>query len=80
MDNVFDGDTREISAKTERQNKTVIADTKRRMEEVRNRLRKKARAEERQQILDDVFSDLSDKEQKSKAVVSSSVADSILDD
>lgn len=77
MDNVFDGDIREISAKTERQNKTIIADTKKRMEEVRNRLRKKAREEERQQIIEDVFADNSD---NSEPAVVSSLADDILDD
>ena len=77
MDNVFDSDIREISAKTERQNKTIIADTKKRMEEVRDRLRKKAREEERQQIIEDVFADNAD---NSEPAVMSSLADDILDD
>ena len=77
---VFDGDIREISAKTERQNKTIIADTKKRMEEVRNRLRKKAQEEERQQIIEDVFADNSDNADNSEPAVVSSLADDILDD
>ena len=80
MDNVFDGDIREISAKSERQNKTVIADTKKRMEEVRNRLRKKARKEERQQIIEDIFADNSDSDDNSETAIVSSIADNILDD
>ena len=80
MDNVFDDDIREISAKTERQNKTIIADTKKRMEEVRDRLRKKAREEERQQIIEDVFADNSDNADNSEPAVVSSLVDDILDD
>ena len=80
MDNLLDDDIRGFFAKTERQKKTINADTKKRMEEVRNRLRKKARKEERQQIIEDIFADNSDNDDNSETAIVSSIADNILDD
>ena len=80
MDNLLDDDIRNIYAKAERQKKIINAVTKKRMEEVRNRLRRKAREEERQQIIEDVFADNSDNADNSEPEVVSSLADDILDD
>ena len=60
--------------------KPLLPTQKKRMEEVRNRLRKKAREEERQQIIEDVFADNSDNADNSEPAVVSSLADDILDD
>ena len=80
MDNLLDDDIRNIYAKAERQKKIINAVTKKRMEEVRNRLRRKAREEERQQIIEDVFADSSDNGDNSEPAVVSCLVDEILDD